>query len=238
MASSFNPDGSPRDLHQFLDQGGQIWLVQDLGSGKLAGVAYRNPGVWSWTELPLEGPGAKLFRETGLSLINQAIRQAIPGLTPLSSLDQALNIATSVLSPQAIAGKLANAVGQAVAHHLGLSPIAPAVGKVTEQAVSSLTIPADVPDRALGAARVAVVTYDLHGGELTPAVTDFIMDKFTDKINDLMPHVSRPEIRAIQDALEQPQPDVTQPPKPTPVPPPPAPPPPHPGHHLGPPSEL
>lgn len=34
MAPSFNPDGSPRDLRQFLDRGGQIWLVQDLGSSR------------------------------------------------------------------------------------------------------------------------------------------------------------------------------------------------------------
>jgi hypothetical protein len=219
------------DLQKFLDRGGEVRLVNELGSGKLVGIAFRRPGAWDWTELRLEGPAERLFRGTVTSLITQQLAQVVPGIPAPSSLDEALDKATAILSPQAIAGKLANAAAQVVAHHLGLGSIAPVAGKVAEQIVACQPVPPAAPDLALGAARVGVITYDLRAGHLTATVAGFIAGKIDDRINDLTPGVTRPQVRDVQTVLhhrpdagsaEQPQPAVR-----TPEPPPPTP---HPGH--------
>jgi hypothetical protein len=154
MGSPRDPLSNHGDLQKFLDRGGEVRLVTKLGSGKLAGIAFRGPGAWDWNELRLEGPAERLFRETATGLITQQLTQAIPGIVPASSLDDALDKATATLSPQVVAGKLANAAAQVVAHHRGLGPIAPVAGKVAEQTVSSLPVPPAAPGRALDAALV------------------------------------------------------------------------------------
>ncbi len=234
-----DPVSNHNDLQKFLDHGGEIRLVTELGSGKLAGIAFRRPGAWDWNELKLQGPAERLFRETATGLITQQLTQAIPGIAPPSSLDNALDMATAILSPQAIAGKLANAAAQVVAHHLGLGSIAPLAGKVAEQIVASQPVPPTAPDRALNAARVGVITYDLRAGHLTATVAGFIAGKVDDRLNDLPPGVTRPQVRDVQTVLrhrpdpnpaEQPQPAVRPPEPPPPSPPPPPPPTPHPSH--------
>ncbi|HEX6524516.1 MAG TPA: hypothetical protein VF070_31615 [Streptosporangiaceae bacterium] len=241
MGYPSDPVSNHDDLQKFLDRGGEIRLLTELGSGKLAGLAFRRPGAWDWNELRLQGPAEKLFRETATSLITQQLAQAVPGIAAPTSLDNALDMATAVLSPQAIAGKLANAATQVVAHHLGLGSIAPVAGKVAEQIVAARPVPPAAPDWALGAARVGVITYDLSAGHLTPAVAGFIAGKIDDRINDLSPGVTHPQVRDVQTVLrhkppdaspaEQPRPAVRSPEPPPPPPPPsPEPPTPHPGH--------
>lgn len=229
-----DPVSNHEDLQKFLDLGGEIRLVTELGSGKIAGIAFRRPGAWDWNELRLQGPAERLFRETATGLITQQLAQAIPGIAPPSSPDNALDMAMAILSPQAIAGKLANAAAQVVAHHLGLGSIAPVAGKVAEQIVAAQPVPPAAPDRALGTARVGIITYDLRADRLTATVVGFIADKIDARLNDLAPGVTQPRVRGVQTVLrhrpdagpvEQPQPEVR-----TPEPPPPPPPTPHPGH--------
>jgi hypothetical protein len=86
----------------------------------------------------VEGTEGRFFRETATNLITKQLAQAVPGISPPSSLDGALNKAEAILSPKIILSKIANAGAQAVAYHVGLGHIAPALGKVTEQFVASL----------------------------------------------------------------------------------------------------
>lgn len=201
------------DLQRFLDRGGDVRLVHDLGSGELAGIAYRSRGAWDWQEVKLEGATRRFFDQTAIDLITPQIAQAIPGISPPTRLDDILAVATAALSPQVIVGKLANAAGQVVAHHLGLSPVAPVVGKVAEQIVAAAPFPASAPGRVLGAARVDVVMYDLRAGHLSATVRDFTVDRIDDRINDLTRGVTRPEVRDIQDVLRRPEPPPPPAPK-------------------------
>lgn len=195
--------GNQHDLERFVSQGGQIRLVSDLGSGKLAGIGFKGPGDWNWDEVRLEEPAGRLFRETAISLITQQITQVAPGVTLPSGLDDALNGASAVLSPQIVLGKLANAAAQAVACHLGLAHIAPAAGKVAEQVVISLPSPGGMQTKALGLARAGAVAYDLEDGHLTATVRDFIADKLNGRVSDLTRGVTPPEIQAMDfSALE------------------------------------
>src|SRR5262249_3357504 len=93
--------------------------------------------------------------------------QEVPGIEPPTDLDTALAAATELISPKKIAGKLANAVGQVIAHHIGLTLIAQVVGDLTEQVVTSMPFPANPIDKALNTATISTVAYDLHNGELT-----------------------------------------------------------------------
>ena len=111
-----------RDLRIFLDDGRQIRLVNDLGSGKLTGIAFKNPGDWDWQMVRVEGTEERLFREIATNLITKQLAQAVPGIDPPSSLDGALNKAEAILSPKIILSKIANAGAQVVAYHVGLGP--------------------------------------------------------------------------------------------------------------------
>lgn len=221
VVMGYSPDlvGNQGDLQKFLDCGGDVRLVTSLASGNLAGIAFRSPGAQDWTEVKLEGPAQRLFRETATSLIVQQVAQAIPEISRPSGLDEALAAATSILSPQVIVGKLANAAGQVVAHHLGLSSIAPIVGKVTEQTVGSVSIPAGVPGQALSAARIDVVLYDLRTGRLTATVRDFVVDKIDDRVDQLTRSVTRLQVSDIRDLLKRQNAHLVEPPKPTARPP-------------------
>jgi hypothetical protein len=173
------------DLECFLNEGGEIRLVSDFRSGKLAGIAFRGPQDWDWREIRLEGEVSRVFREAATGLITDQLTQHALGVTLPSGFDGALDRAAAVLSPQVVLGKLANAAAQVAACHAGFPHIAKAAGKVAEQAVASLPVPDGMPGRALDAARDCVVTCDLAGGHLTGTVRDFIADKEAGRINDL-----------------------------------------------------
>ena len=201
MSQAYNQ----RDLEIFLDRGGEIRLVNDLGSGRLTGIAFKNPGAWDWQVVRVEGAEGRLFRETATNLITDQIAQAIPCVNPPSSLDGALSAAQGILSPEIILSKLANAGAQVVAHHLGLGPIAPAIGKVAEQFVRSLPSRDNIATKVLNGARDLDVTYDLKDGHLTATVRDFAADKIDNFINRHTGGITRREIDDIQDSIQQKQ---------------------------------
>lgn len=192
-----------RDLEIFLDDGGQVRLVNDLISGKPTGVAFKNPGDWDWQMVRVEGTEGRLFRETATNLITKQLAQAVPGISPPSSLDDALNKAETILSPKIILSKMANAGAQAVAYHVGLGHIAPALGKVTEQIVISLPSPDSTATEVLNGASDLVVTYDLKDGHLTEAVRDSAADKIDNIINKHTEGITPGELRDIQASLQQ-----------------------------------
>src|SRR5581483_12357217 len=76
MGYASDPVSNRDDLQKFLDRGGEIRLVTEPGSGRLAGIALRGPGAWDWNELRLQGPAERLFRETVTGLIAQQLAQA------------------------------------------------------------------------------------------------------------------------------------------------------------------
>jgi hypothetical protein len=207
MSQAYNQ----RDLESFLDHGGEIRLVNDLGSGRLTGIAFRNPGAWDWQVVRVEGAEGRLFRETATHLITEQLAQAVPGVSPPSSLDGALSAAQGKLSPEIILSKLANAGAQVVAHHLGLGPIAPAIGKVAEQFVRSLPSRDNIATKVLNGARDLDVTYDLKDGHITATVRDLAADKIDNIINEHTGGITPGDLRHIQDSLQQKQKENVKP---------------------------
>jgi hypothetical protein len=210
MSQAYNQ----RDLESFLDRGGEIRLVNDLGSGRLTGIAFKNPGAWDWQVVRVEGAEGRLFRETATNLITDQIAQAIPGVSPPSSLDAALSAAQGILSPEIILSKLANAGAQVVAHHLGLGPIAPAIGKVAEQFVRSLPSRDNIATKVLNGARDLDVTYDLKDGHITAIVRDLAADKIDNIIDEHTGDITPGDLRDIQDSLQQKQKENVKPEEP------------------------
>ena len=194
-----------RDLKIFLD-GRQILLVNDLGSGKPIGIAFKNPGDWDWQVIRVEGTEGRFFRETATNLITEQLAQlaqAIPGSSPPSSLDDALNKAKAILSPQIILSKIANAGTQAVAYHVGLGHIAPALGKVMEQFVASMPSRDSMGTEVLNGARELAVIYDLKDGHLTPTVRDLAADAINIIIIKRTEGLTPDDLRYIQVSLQQ-----------------------------------
>ena len=194
--------GNQGDLKIFLDHGRQIRLVNDLGSGKLVGIAFKNPGDWDWQVVRVEGTEGRFFRETATNLITKELAQAVPGISPPTSLDDALNMAEAILSPKFILGKIANAGAQAAAYHVGLPHIAPALGKVTEQFVASLPSRDSIATKVLNGASGLVVTCDLKDGHLTATVRDFAADKIDNIINEHTAGITPRDLRDIRDSFE------------------------------------
>jgi hypothetical protein len=201
---STNPAADPRELQRFIDRGGQVRLVNNLRTGKLEGVAFRQPGAWGWQELPVRGPAEGVFRQTAVSLVAQMVKQSLPGIAPPTSMDAALSIASmaaGTISAQAVAGKLANIAGQALAWHVGCGTVAPVVGTLLENAVASMPFPASPLAEAFNAATVGVVAFDVSGGRLTPTVTGFTVDMAVQRIDG--PAISPGQLRQIA-ATQQP----------------------------------
>jgi hypothetical protein len=120
-------------------------------------------------------------------------------------MDAALSIASvaaGTISALAVAGKLANIAGQALAWHVGCGTVAPVVGMLLQDAVASMPFPASPLAEALNAATVGVVAFDVSGGRLTPTVTGFGVDKAVQRIGG--PAISQGQLRQIAAAQQQP----------------------------------
>lgn len=179
-----NPAADPRELRSFIDRGGQVRLVNDLRTGRLEGLAFRPPGAWGWEEFPLESPAAGFARTTAVNVARQQLAQALPGIDPATAMDRLAQDAGR-LTPLAVAAKLASIAGQALAHHLGLSPAAPAVGAALESAVRAMPFPASASAKGMDAFTDGVVALDLRDGQLTPTVEGFAVSK-------AFPEITRP----------------------------------------------
>jgi hypothetical protein len=200
MADHDDDDEAQLELEAFVERGGQLQLVCDQHTGKVEGAAYKEPGAQDWQELPLDdGPTGRVFRETATTLVTELITKELPGIEPPTELDAALATVTGVISPRKVAGKLASAAVQALAHHLGLSLIAHAAGEITEQIVTSM-FPENEIDRALNTATIGTVAYDLDAGQLTATVEDFEVEEISEMASD--PTVPEWIIRKLRAAAE------------------------------------
>jgi hypothetical protein len=185
MADHDDDDEAQLELEAFVERGGRLQLVSNLRTDRVERVAYKQPGAEDWQELSLEdGPAGHVFRETATNLVTGLITRELPGIEPPTDLDAVLDTVTGIISPRKIAGKLASAAAQALAHHLGLSLIAHAVGEITEQIVTSLPFPENAIDKALNTATISTVAYDLHADQLTATVEDFVVEEIPEIASD------------------------------------------------------
>jgi hypothetical protein len=189
-------------LERFRTHYDGIRLVYDFGTGKITGIATCEPGTREWRITRLETPAEEQFREAGINLLTDLVAQATsPALDLPSDLDDLVEIAQEAVDPARVTLKLCNAAVQALAHHVGLSPIAPALGKLAEQTLAPLVAPKGGPARAVKDMQVLDVAYDTATGRWTPAVQDFTLAELADVIKDKTTGISQAELDKIEETI-------------------------------------
>lgn len=120
-----------------------------------------------------------------------------------TDLDEAVRVAAAVTDPNSIALKLCNAAGQALAHHLGLGLMAPALGSLVEQTLRPKVDPTGGQPGVVQALGVFDVTVDVAIGELTPAVYGFAAAELDSMLQDKTRGISQAELDKIQAAIKR-----------------------------------
>jgi hypothetical protein len=103
--------------------------------------------------------------------------------------------------PRTIALKLCNAAGQALAHHVGLGLIAPALGSLVEQTLQPKVDPPAGQSGVVQGLRVFDVTADAATGQLTPAVYCFAAAELDSMLQGKTRGISQAELDKIQAAI-------------------------------------
>jgi hypothetical protein len=177
-------------------------IVQDFGTNKVIGVARRQPGSLSWQITRLESPAENAGRQAAIDLLTDLVVQAADGFAALpTDLDEAVAATEAVADPSSIALKLCNAAGQALAHHLGLGVIAPALGSFVEQTLKREVDPSSGQPGVVQALGVFGVTVDVATGQLTPAAYEFAAAALNSMLQDKTRGISQAELNKIQAAI-------------------------------------
>jgi len=111
--------------------------------------------------------------------------------------------ASLVADPRSIALKLCNAAGQGLAYHFGLGFMAPALGSLVEQTLSSVVDPPNRLSSAVQGLQALDVTIDVATGHLTPAVNDFAAAELDAVLQDKTLGISQAELVEIEEAIRQ-----------------------------------